>query len=48
MVFDFAFWIRIDTLRAESNYQIPFSGINIDLSNPGAENCKFLRKFQKF
>ena len=48
MVFDFALWIRIDTLRAEPNYQTPFIGINIDLSNTSAENCKFLRKFQKF
>ena len=48
MVFDFALWIRIDTLRAGPNYQTPFSGINIDLSNPSAEDCKSLRKFQKF
>ena len=48
MVFDFALWIRIDTLQAEPNYQTPFSGIDIGLSNPSAENCKFLRKFHKF
>ena len=48
MVFDVALWIRIDTLRAGPNYQTPFSGINIDLSNPSAEDCKSLRKFQKF
>ena len=48
MVFDFAFWIRIDTLGAEPNYQTPLSGINIDMSNPSAENFNFLRKFQTF
>ena len=48
MVFDFAFLVRIDRVRAKPNYQTPFSGITIDLSNPSAENCKFLRKFQKF
>ena len=39
MVFDFAFWIRIDTLRAEPNYQTSFSGITTDLSNSSAKNC---------
>ena len=48
MVFDFTFLIRIDPHRAKPNYQTPFSGITIDLGNPSAKKCNFLRKFQKF
>ena len=47
MVFDFAFLVRIDPVRAKPNYQTPFSGITTDLSNTSAKNCKFLRKFQR-
>ena len=45
--FYFAFWIRIDTLRAKPNNQTPFSGITIDLSNPSAKKYKFFEKISK-